>query len=53
MKDKSHNRAFVGTIFYACVKAPLTINITPEEWNTAFADDYKDTVTFEMAYIHN
>ena len=29
---------------------PLTINITKDAWNAAFAGDYKDIVTFTVSY---
>lgn len=29
----------------------LTINITQNDWNSAYAGDYSDTVTFEVSYI--
>ena len=30
--------------------APLTINITKDAWNAAFAGEYKDIVTFTVSY---
>lgn len=32
-------------------EAPLTINITQDDWNTAYAGDYSDTMTFTVSYI--
>lgn len=32
-------------------KTDLTINITEDDWNKAYAGDYTDTVTFEVSYI--
>ena len=32
-------------------ETPLTIDITQEAWNTAFAGSYSDTVTFTVSYI--
>lgn len=31
-------------------KTDLTINITQEDWNKAYAGEYSDTVTFEVSY---
>ena len=31
-------------------KSPLTINITKDAWNAAFAGEYKDIVTFTVSY---
>lgn len=33
-------------------KTDLTINISVDDWNKAYAGEYKDTVTFEVAYIN-
>lgn len=33
-------------------KTDLTINISKDDWNKAYAGEYKDTVTFEVAYIN-
>ncbi len=33
-------------------KTDLTINISEDDWNKAYAGEYKDTVTFEVAYIN-
>lgn len=33
-------------------KTDLTIDITQEAWNTAFAGAYSDTVTFTVSYIN-
>lgn len=32
-------------------ETPLTIDITQEAWNTAYAGDYSDTVTFTVSYV--
>lgn len=32
-------------------ETPLTINITQEAWNSAYAGSYSDTVTFTVSYI--
>lgn len=32
-------------------KTDLTINITQDDWNDAYAGAYSDTVTFEVSYI--
>lgn len=31
-------------------KTDLTVNITEDDWNAAYAGDYSDTVTFTVAY---
>ena len=33
-------------------QTPLTIDITQEAWNAAFAGSYSDTVTFTVSYIN-
>ena len=32
-------------------KTDLTINITQDDWNKAYAGDYSDTVTFTVSYV--
>lgn len=32
-------------------EVPLTINITQDEWNKAYAGDYEDIVIFKVAYV--
>ncbi len=48
---KSNNAVFnSATYLKAGDKTDLTINITQENWNTAYAGDYSDTVTFAVSY---
>lgn len=32
-------------------KTDLTISITEDDWNSAYAGDYRDTVTFTVSYV--
>ena len=41
-----------ATYLAAGDKTDLTINITQDDWNSAYAGDYTDTVTFEVSYIN-
>ncbi|MCI5727348.1 MAG: hypothetical protein MR274_07565 [Clostridium sp.] len=50
---KSGDTAFTfATYLAADDKTDLTINITEDDWNKAYAGDYTDTVTFEVSYIN-
>lgn len=50
---KDANGAFTGAQYTtAGDKTDLTIDITQDEWNAAFAGDYSDTVTFTVSYIN-
>ena len=40
-----------ATYLTAGEKTDLTINITQNDWNSAYAGDYTDTVTFSVSYI--
>ncbi|MCI6388584.1 MAG: hypothetical protein MR823_05535 [Ruminococcus sp.] len=40
-----------ATYLVAGEKTDLTINITQNDWNSAYAGDYTDTVTFNVSYI--
>ena len=44
--------AFTGTsLTKAGQSKPLTINITQDAWNAAYAGSYSDTVTFTVSYM--
>ena len=44
--------AFTSATYLAAgEKTDLTINITQNDWNSAYAGDYTDTVTFNVSYI--
>ncbi|MGN0442589.1 MAG: hypothetical protein ACI4FO_07775 [Acutalibacteraceae bacterium] len=46
------NTAFTSETYLATGDSTeLTINITQDDWNKAYAGDYSDTVTFEVSYI--
>lgn len=48
---KSGNSVFKSANFYrAGQEKALTINITQDAWNAAYAGEYSDTVTFTVAY---
>lgn len=45
------NGAFTSADYTAAgQETPLTISITKDAWNTAFAGNYSDTVTFTVSY---
>ena len=45
------DKAFVSAEYTAVGdKTDLTINITEDDWNAAFAGEYSDTVTFNVEY---
>lgn len=45
------NTAFTSETYLATGDSTeLTINITQDDWNKAYAGDYSDTVTFEVSY---
>lgn len=49
---ENKNGRFLGTSFFtAGQEIPLTINITQDAWNSAFAGDYSDTMTFTVSYV--
>lgn len=49
--DNVTDTAFTAVQFTAAgEKTDLTINITQDDWNKAYAGAYSDTVTFEIAY---
>ncbi|MGN0115711.1 MAG: hypothetical protein ACI396_10325 [Acutalibacteraceae bacterium] len=49
---KSGNSVYTSaTYLKSGDKDDLTINISANDWNKAYAGDYKDTVVFEVAYI--
>ena len=44
--------AFTSATYLAAGEnTDLTINITQNDWNSAYAGDYTDTVTFNVSYI--
>lgn len=46
------NSAFVSADYtVAGQSTPLTIDITQDAWNTAFAGDYSDVMTFTVSYV--
>lgn len=46
------NTAFTSETYLATGDSTeLTINITQDDWNKAYAGNYSDTVTFEVSYI--
>lgn len=48
---KAGDAAFTSATYLATGdKTDLTINITADDWNKAYAGDYSDTVTFEVSY---
>lgn len=48
---KAGDAAFTSaTYLTAGDKTELTINITQEDWNKAYAGEYSDTVTFTVSY---
>lgn len=50
---KAGNDIFTSATYLASGdKTDLTINISKDDWNKAYAGEYKDTVTFEVAYIN-
>ncbi len=49
--NKSDDSVFVsGTYISAGEKSDLSINIKQDDWNSAYAGDYEDTVTFHIQY---
>lgn len=45
--------AFAAGLYTAAgQETSLTIDITQEAWNTAFAGEYSDTVTFTVSYVN-
>lgn len=48
---KAGDAAFTSATYLAAgEKTELTINITQEDWNKAYAGEYSDTVTFTVSY---
>lgn len=48
---KAGDAAFTSATYLAAgEKTDLTINITQEDWNKAYAGEYSDTVTFTVSY---
>lgn len=48
----SGETAFTSATYLATgEKTDLTINITADDWNKAYAGDYSDTVTFTVSYV--
>ena len=52
VNDANGDAFTVGTYTTAGDKTDLTIDITQEAWNAAFAGQYSDTVTFTVSYIN-
>lgn len=52
VNDANGDAFTVGTYTTAGDKTDLTIDITQEAWNAAFAGRYSDTVTFTVSYIN-
>ena len=52
VNDTNGDAFTVGTYTTAGDKTDLTIDITQEAWNAAFAGQYSDTVTFTVSYIN-
>lgn len=48
---KAGNNVFTSATYFAAgEKTDLTINITQDDWNKAYAGEYSDTVTFTISY---
>ena len=50
IKDSSGNAFTSATYLTEGDKTNLSIHITAEDWNAAYAGDYSDTVTFTVSY---
>ena len=49
--DKSDDSVFVSETYISTgEKSDLSINIKQDDWNSAYAGDYEDTVTFHIQY---
>lgn len=50
---KSGDSVFTSATYSAAgEKTDLTVNISADDWNRAYAGEYRDTVTFEVSYIN-
>lgn len=50
--EDENGAAFTAAEYTAAgEETPLTINITKDSWNAAFAGDYSDIVTFTVSYV--